>query len=363
MAQIGQTGRTMKMAFAKFGTNSWGVAASVTAGIYFESDGGLQYQPEMIDDPAFNQTFLGDSQPGLVTAPEVSLSGRTRYNDWGYAWEAMLLGSPTAGGNANISDSTSGQTTSWSHEIDLSGNTDGVGLTYAIDKNQYVEEVTSNKVVGWTFANQANGAMQSTFQVLGSKPTNISSVNINSTVGGADFPALGDRVVMQQGTFRINLAAAGGLAASDAIQAENITLEVSRPQDAPHIFGQDFIAEPADQGYPTVMLTLVRPRMNTPSANSAYAAIRSGEAFKADWTFNGAYINSADQYQMLFQFPRLQFTSDGFQASAEAVNQVKPQWKLVGKLAATSPTGMAVVNPMKLTRINANSPGAFDSLP
>jgi len=363
MAQIGQTGRTMKMAFAKFGANSWGVAASVTAGIYFDSDGGLQYQPEMIDDPAFNQTFLGQSQPGLVTAPEISLSGRARYNDWQYALEAMALGSPTAGGNANISTSTSGQSTSWSHAIDLAPNTDGVGLTFAIDKNQYVEEIMSAKVVGWTFSNESNGAMQSTFQVLASKPTNISSVNINSTVGGANFPSLGNRVVMQQGTFRMNLNAAGALAAGDAIQAESITLEFTRPQDSPHIFGQDYIAEPADQGYPQVMLTIRRPRMNTLSANSAYAAIRSGQAFKADWTFNGAYINSTDQYQMLFQFPYLQFTSDGFSASVEAANQVKPEWKMVGKLASTSPTGMAVVNPMKLTRINANSPGAFDALP
>ncbi len=40
----GVTGREVKgLAFAKFGTNSWGVAASVTKGTYFQSDGGMTF--------------------------------------------------------------------------------------------------------------------------------------------------------------------------------------------------------------------------------------------------------------------------------------------------------------------------------
>ena len=67
----GVTGRSMKFAFAKFGANSWGVAASVTKGIYFESDGGMQYQPAMVTDNAFSQPFLGPADPGLVEAPKL----------------------------------------------------------------------------------------------------------------------------------------------------------------------------------------------------------------------------------------------------------------------------------------------------
>ena len=54
----GQTGRSMKMGFSKFAANSWGVAASVTYGIYFSSDGGLKFDPNIIEDDAFGQTFI-----------------------------------------------------------------------------------------------------------------------------------------------------------------------------------------------------------------------------------------------------------------------------------------------------------------
>lgn len=356
MASIGQTGRSMKMAFAKYGTNSWGVAASVTKGIYFQSDGGQQYQPGMIQDPSFNQAFLGDATPGLVESPNISYAGRDRYNDHQYILEALAMGSPAA---PAISDSTSGQTTSWTHQFDLSTDIDGLGATFAIDKVQYVEEMTSAKVIGFTLTQEDNGAMQQEFQIQGSKISDISSTNINSTVGGADFPALTNRIVQQQGVFRINLNSAGALAAGDAIQAESISLTFERPQDAPHVYGQDFIAEPADQGHPTAVIEITRPRMNTIAANSAFAGIKSGVAYKADWTFTGAFINSADNYTKTYEFPYLQFMPDGFLATAEEANQVKPVWRLMANLATTSPTGMALVNPMRLTRTMATSITAF----
>ena len=78
----GQTGRSFKMAFAKFGTNSWGVAASVTKGIYFEGDAGMQLKPAMITDNAFNQPFLGPADPGLIEAPSLSLANNEPLNPY-----------------------------------------------------------------------------------------------------------------------------------------------------------------------------------------------------------------------------------------------------------------------------------------
>ena len=175
MAQIGQTGRTMKLAFAKYGTNSWGTAASVTKGIYFETDGGLQYKPQMVTDNAFNQAFIGTADPGLVEAPSLSYPGRTRYDDYQYVFEACAMGSPSA---VVISTSASGQVTSWSHQFDLADTIDGLGVTIAMDKNLFVDELTSAKVFGFELTQADNGAMQTTFKVIGSKPTNISSVKI-----------------------------------------------------------------------------------------------------------------------------------------------------------------------------------------
>lgn len=354
----GMTGRSMKMAFAKFGTNSWGVAASVTFGIYFESDGGMQLQPAMITDNAFNQAFTGPADPGLIEAPALSLTGRDRYDDKQFIWEALAMGSPAT---AAISASAAGQTTSWLHQVDLADAIDGLGLTYAIDKVLYVDELTSAKVNGFELTQADNGAMNMTYKVTGSRPTNISTVNTNSTLAGAAYPTLGNRVLQQQGTFRMNLHTAGALAAGDAVKAESIKLTFTRVQDAPHVYGLDYVDEPADNDWPEIMVEVTYPRMNTPSANSLYAGLRSATAWKADWTFLGAFINSTDQYKKLYQFPYLQLMADGFSANTDGASQVKPVAKLAARLAATSPTGMAFVRPFRLTRIMSavNSVAAF----
>jgi len=352
----GQTGRSMKLAFAKFGTNSWGVAASVTKGAYFEGDAGMQLKPAMITDNAFNQPFVGPADPGLIEAPTLSLVGRDRYDDNQYILEALAMGSPSA---VVIATSATGQTTSWTHQFDLADAIDGLGATFAIDKNQYVDELTSAKVHGFSITQDSNGAISQTFTVTGSRPTNISSVNINSTLAGAVFPALTNRIVQQQGVFRLNVFGASGLASGDAIKAESIKLTFMRPQDSPHIYGQDFVDEPADNGWPETTIEITYPRMNTVSANSLYAGVRSATAFKADWTFSGAFINSTDQYKKLYQFPYLQLMPDGFTANTAGPNQVKPVAKFAARMATTSPTGMAFVRPFRVTRTMTQSVVAF----
>lgn len=352
----GVTGRSMRMAFAKFGANSWGVAASVTKGLYFESDGGLQFKPAQITDNAFGQAYQGPADPGLVEAPALSFVGRDRYDDFQYIWEALAMGSPSA---VTISTSASGQTTSWKHVFDLATAIDGLGLTIAIDRSLYVEELTSVKVHGFEFTQADNGAMNMTYRVTGSKPTDISSVNIATTLDAATFPALGNRVMQQQGVLRMNVHSAGSLVASDAVKAESLKLTFNRPQDAPHVYGQDFVDEPADNGWPEAMLEVTYPRMNTPSANSLYAGLRSSTAFKADVTFSGAYINSTDRYSKLFQFPYLQLMEDGFVAATAGAQQVKPVAKFALRLAPSSPSGMPFVRPFRLTRIMTNSVVAF----
>jgi hypothetical protein len=196
---------------------------------------------------------------------------------------------------------------------------------------------------------------------MGSKPTNISSVNINSTVHGANFPALSNRVFRLQGTFRMNVASGGSLVAADRVDAQDLTFEFTRPQDAPHVFGQDYVIEPADNGFPTVQLTLTYPRMSTVSANSLYQALRADTIMKADLTFAGALINSVDRYTKLLQFPCLELATDGFATPFTGANQVKPTATFIAKLSASSVNGMPFVNPFRLTRIMTNSLAAFSA--
>lgn len=352
---MGVTGREVKMAFAKTGTNSWGVAASVTKGVYFSSTGGMRYAPMRVNDESFGQNFLGRGDQGDVEAPDLTFTARSRYDDHTYILDALVMGSPSA---VTLSNSATGQVPSWSHIINLAPNTNGLALTIATDKSLFVDELTSAKVYGMTEAPGDGGVMDKSYKVLGSKPTNISSTNINSTVAGANYPALSNRVFRKQGTFRINLNSGGALAAGDAQQIENFEFEFERPQDAPHVFGQDYVIAPEDNGFPIVSFKVTWPRMTATSASSLYAFLRNDTLLKADMTFLGSYINSTDRYKRLYEFPSVELDdTNGFDVTG--AEQVKPEAKFVAKLAATSPTGMAFVNPFRLSLISTTSIVAF----
>jgi hypothetical protein len=351
----GITGRQTKIAFAKFGTNSWGTPASVTYGAYFTSDGGMKLDPNIIVDDAFGQVFEGTEEVGDIKPPTPNWDSQARYDDYSYIFQALAMGSPNA---PTISTSAAGQTTSWQHIIDLADVIDGLGITAAIDKVLYVEELTSAKIHGFNLKRGNGGIMTTAYKVTGSKPTIASATNTRSTVNGATFPALGNRVFAKHGTFRMNLNSAGALGSGDVVHVENVEFDYDRPQDSPQVFGQDYIDEPADNAFPTFGLTVSYPRMNTVTANSLYGALRDATAMKADLTFLGAFINSTDQHQKLYQWPYLQLS--GFEAPITGgAAQVKPKATFKALLAPSSPTGMAFVRPSRLTIIQTNSPAAF----
>lgn len=351
----GVTGREVKgLAFAKFATNSWGVAASVTKGTYFQSDGGMHYAPQRVDDDAFGQAFLSEGDFGNVDAPKGTWTTRMRFESHEYILEALAMGSPAA---VTISTSTAGQTTSWVHQIDLAPSIDGLGITAAIDKVLFVDELTSAKITGFMVQVGDGGVMDEGIKFLGTTTTHISSTNTRSTVYGAAFPPLNDRVFMKQGTWRMKVQSAGALGASDKVDAEKVEIDFDRPQDAPYVFGQEYIYEPADNGFPQIKITVQYPRMNTVSGNSLVQALRDDRVFKADLTFLGTSINATDTQKILYQFPCLEL--DEAVQPIKGPQQLKPTAKFTAKLATTSPTGMAFVNPMRLTRVMQNSVAAF----
>jgi len=350
----GVTGREVGIAFAKFATNSWNVAASVTKGAYFSSDGGLKLQPTLVDDDAFGQVFLGESEVGDIEAPDISLPAVTRFDDHLYIFEALAMGSPAT---VTLSTSATGAVTSWRHVIDLSDSLDGLGVTLAINKKLYVEELTSAKVYGFESSDGDSGKIVTTYKLLGSKPTVTSSININSTVVGASYPALGNRVMRKQATLRMNKAVGSSLAAVDTVKFETVKVSYSRPQDRPFIGGQDFIDEPADNGFPEIGLEVSYPRMNTTAANSLFAGLRDSTTFKADLTYAGAYINSTDKYTRMYEFSALKLTN--YEAFTAGANQIKPKATFKAYLATSTPTNMTLIRPMRLTRIMVNSTLAF----
>lgn len=348
------TGREANVAFAKFATNSWGVAASVTKGLHLESDAGLTPQPQYVESETFNQGFLSRAEVGDFTAPDLTLTQQARYEDHSYILEALVMGSPVA---PTVVTSTGGN--AYQHIIDLSPRVDGLGITLAFRRGDfYVEELTSAKVYGFaeTFGN--GGVVQQSFRVLGSKPTNQSSINTNSTVAGANFPNFGNRIFRKSGVFRMNLQSGGSLAANDEIKVESFALDVTRPQDAPFVTGQDYVYEPGDNGFPELTARVQFPRMTTVTANSMYRFLTAGTALKADMTYTGGLINSATNQSKLYQMPYIELQE--WSAPLTGANQVKPTATLRLKEVTSAPTGMAgVTRPLRIVRVMANSAVAF----
>lgn len=353
----GVTGRDMKgWAFAKHGTNSWGVAVSVTKGTYFFSDGGVKYSPQFNEDRSFGQSFLGPAEAGDLNPSDLTLTGHARYEDNNYILRALAMGSPAA---VTLSNSAAGQTPSFSHVIDLAPSIDGLGATFAMDRKLFVEEIPSARVYGFSERPGDGGIIEESFRVLGVAPTNLSTTNTNSTVYGASFPSLLGRVFRKQGTFRINAQDGGALGGSDTISIlGSLEFTFERPQDRSYAYGSADIIEAGDNDFPVLSARLIFARANTLTVNSFRAALQVGTAYKADVTYLGTFINSTDRRSRLYQFPYLEIQDESTPTQGAA--QIKPDCMFMLKLPASAPTGMTgVVMPFRLTQIMTNSVVAF----
>lgn len=355
----GVTGRTVKQAFAVLGTNSWGVAASVTLGVYFRNDQGIVHRPDIVEDLSMGQAFIGTTERGNTNFVETNLVAQSRYNDYLYHFDALLMGSPAA---VTISTSVNGQTTSWSHVFDNADDTSGLGLTFAEDMGLYVKEITSAKVIGMV-EEVSPGASNAevTYTLLGNDASTSSSININSTVAGASFPSIGNRLLKKQGSFRMNLQSAGSLVAGDVLRnIDGIRMEFTRPQDRSHELGFATGIIPESNEFPRASLQVTFARATTLTCNSMRQALPVGTVFKGDWTFtSGTYINSTDTFSKKYEFPHLEVV-DFEDTVEEGGAQVKPRVTFAIYKASSAPTGMSgITKYFRMTRVMQNSTVAF----
>lgn len=355
------TGRNSRVGFSVYAANSWGVAASVTRALHLTGDAGLTLQPQFSENETLNQGFYRNASIGDITAPDLTITQDMRYEDHAYMLEACAMGSPAA--VTVVSSQAASSLVAYQHIIDLAPSVVGRGITIAFEYGgasyaPYIQELTSARVYGFSEAVGTAGVISQSFRLLGSKPTITSSINFNSTLASISVPDFGNKVFRKQGVVRLNAQANGALSASDALPVETVELEFTRVNDAPFVYGQDYIIEPADNGFPTATVRMTFPRMTTVAANSMYRLLQNGGAWKGDVTYTGAYINSTTQLSKLYQFPYMEIQE--FSAPLTGANQVKPTALFRLKEVASAPTGMSgVTRPFRITRVMANSLVAF----
>jgi len=345
----GRTGREFAAAFAL--CNTWGTPASVTRQLLINSTDGFDQMPQVVDDEAINQTFLQAGEVGDFTPHTPKMAMQMRYEDLD-SFVAAAHGS--AANPTVVSSQAAASLVAYQHVVDLAPALTKF-FTLAVDMVQYVLEVPSMKIAGYTLRVGDNGRMMVEFDAIGNKSNYTSTTNTRSTVAGARRAQLGNRLFRKNGKFRMNVQGASALADSDEVKiAKEIVLGTGAPMAGDDfVFNQDYIIEPDDNGFPEFPVEVTFARMNSQSANSLAIALETAKVFKADWTFTGPYINSTTQRQLTYEMPALQLRN--FRAVAAGAQQVRPQATFHCKLAASSPAGMAFVEPIKLTIINANS--------
>jgi hypothetical protein len=339
----------VKVAYAR--SSTWGTAASVTRQVLLASSEGLDDAPVLSDDEAFGQNFLGEAQVSQRAAVNTELVAQARYEDLD-SWIAGACGSSAA--PVVVSSQATNSLVAASHVITMADELTHF-FTLAIDTPQYVQELTSFKVRGFSMNVGDNGAMQMRFPIVGSRVKYDSAVNVSSTVQAATQATIGHRLFRKDGRIRMNLQSAGALGASDILdKVREFSFTYNRPlAGEDFVFNQDYIIEPDDDGFAELMLEMTFPRMNTASANSLAVSLGDGKVFKADVVFTGTYINSTTQRSLTLEMPALQIYA--FRAPVVGHQQVRPVAQFRMKRAQTAPTGMAFTNPFRITLVNGNS--------
>jgi hypothetical protein len=351
----GLNGRDVRVAFAR--SNTWGTPASVTRQINLRTLEGFDAKPGIVVDESFNQAFIGQGEVGDYAASTPELQMDLRYDGAGPILVAAAMGSAAA--PSVVSSVAASSLVAYQHVLTLATDLTKF-FTFAVDMGgagagtHYVLEIPTAKPHGFTINVGDNGKMQLSVPTVGAKTNYNSTVNTNSTVGGATADPLANRVFRKQGAFRMNLQSAGSLTASDAQPVREVTFSYNRPlADADLVFGQDYIIEADDDGWAEFTMDMVFPRMTSANANSLVVAWPAGTHLKCDFDFLGNYINSTTRYEFKVEAPAAQITE--WAAPVTGHQLVRPTAKAALRLATTSPSGMAFVQPLRITLVNMNS--------
>lgn len=346
----GITGRRVTAAYAR--SNTWGTPASVTRQILLSSTEGLDQQIGMVEDDSFNQSWQAPGEAGDYLPIQQEIPMTLRYENVD-TWLAAACGSAAA--PTVVSSQAANSLVAYSHTVTLATELTQF-FTLAVDFAQYVLEVPTFKIRGFSIRVGENGRMMVNFPISGAKAVYDSAVNTNSTVAGAAVASIGNRVFRKFARVRYNATDASTLGATDtATVLREFSIGALRPMaDQDVVCNQDYIIEPDDDGFAEFPVEFTFARMNTISANSLARALASIPTYKLEILFTGAYINSTTQRSLKIEAPAMQLAS--YRAPVTGQGQVRPIAAFKLRSTTTAPQGMTgLTAPLRMTIINANS--------
>jgi len=249
-----------------------------------------------------------------------------------------------------------GSTTAYAYTIKPKSDIDSLFATYVQHMKNYIMEIPSMKISGFTLKGEAGKALTLTLKTIGFNKVYDSVINTTTTFNNVTYRESRNRVKFAHGVFRMNAQSAAALGAGDAISPSSFELSFQRKLKGEYTGGyhftsgdntQELIDEPTNDGPPDISLKLDFPR----HTSVTYLTILGGDTRqKMDITFTGAVIAGAYNRQFKLQFPHLQLINDD-PADAAGIIKEPLEFKVYGALSA--PTGMTgITDPFWISGIN-----------
>lgn len=335
------TGREVIIALKKAAVWHTPVVCGAGDGLLILSDGIKVAVPAELDDSA-GQEWITQADAGVKDI-KGSIDAYMRYEGFDVAL-AMIMGiagAPTLAGAALAYSNTYG----------MASNITGMFATMAQQKlGNKVWEFPSLKLHGFKLSGQMNKPLKLTLDGIADRLDRASVTNDTTSMAAVTMPDVENRILMNKDTVvRINDQSGAALGSGDAVYPSAIDIAFNRPMDAEPVAGQDGVDEPADNGFPTVSVSLKFPRYNT--ANDAY--FDDLDAFtskKMDITFTGKLIETGQNYMFKLSFPHVKIDTPEAPVSGAGKIPFSMNCKVLGATAA--PAGMTHITPMQIDVVN-----------
>ncbi|HEY3276399.1 MAG TPA: phage tail tube protein [Syntrophorhabdaceae bacterium] len=249
-----------------------------------------------------------------------------------------------------------GSTAAYAYTYKFAPETDGKFVSFVKHMKNYVEEIPSLKLSGFTLKGEVGKSLELTISTIGVNALFDSAVNTLASFETVTFPEVANRVKFSEGLFRMNAQSGASLAPGDRIYPSAFELSVQRKLKGEytgqyrHVSGpniQDLVDEPTNDGPPEIGLTLSFPR-HTGTTN---LAILGGDTRqKMDIQFTGGLIAGSYYRTFGLQFPHLQLKKVDI---ADAEGSIREPLEFIVHGAASAPPGMAgITDPLWITGIN-----------
>lgn len=235
------------------------------------------------------------------------------------------------------------------HTYDLADSIDGLFVTLAVNNVISIQEAVTAKIAGVSIKGSIGNALTITFKIIAYNVITGSVTNTLVTFANVTYRDTENRVLHNQGVFRMNGRDGDALDSGDIIYPSEFELSADRKMSGVYGAGGSFnnIDEPTNDGIPEVKLKLTFPRFNSLTHFTDWEA---NTPMKMDVTFTGALISGSSYRTMVLLMPHLKY------ANVEAPEErgiIKHPLEFNALAVNAAPTGMTgITKPFRLTLKN-----------